>query len=53
MGGLYRDDALFTVIGHSNVEIERITKRIRKFFKQFVEFGSKVIEWQRYMNLEE
>ena len=30
---MYRDDALFTVIGLSNVEIERTTKKIRKFFR--------------------
>ena len=35
-GGLYRDDALFTVTGHSNVKIERVTKKIRKFFNHFL-----------------
>ena len=33
--GLYRDVALFTVTEHSNVKIEKVTKKIRKFFKTY------------------
>ncbi|XP_029651259.1 putative uncharacterized protein DDB_G0279653 [Octopus sinensis] len=49
-GGLYRDDALFVIPSNSKSSIERIRKKINKFFKDFnlsitYEPGTKIVNF--------